>query len=199
LKRLAKLQSVLARKAKGSQNYEKIKAKIRQVHARIRQIRDDVLEKLTTIIARNYGFVATEDLNVKGMTKNHRLAQALQDASLGRLIRLLENKVRDRQGQFVKVGRFFPSSKLCSNPDCNAKYDDLKLSQRLFVCPKCGLTLDRDLNAAINIIYEGIQLIYHIDPSGSGYDGRKQPPQTGNNLNNSSCLDGGVYICIPKR
>jgi putative transposase len=116
LHRLAQLQRVLVRKVKGSHNYEKIKAKIRQLHARIRNIRDDILHKMTTFIAKKYGFVATEDLYVKGMTKNHRLALSLQDAALGRLLTLLQNKVEDRYGVLVKVGRFFASSKTCSNP-----------------------------------------------------------------------------------
>jgi putative transposase len=197
LERLAELQRVLARKVKGSHNYERVQAKIRQLHARIRNIRDDILHKMTTFIAKRYGFVATEDLNVKGMTKNHRLAQALQDAALGRLLTFLENKVEDRNGVFVQVGRFFASSKMCSNPECDGCRDDLTLADRVFVCAKCGLRLDRDLNASINILYEGLHLIFNYNPSGSGYDGRKTPPQTGYTLNYSSVLDGGVYLCTP--
>jgi putative transposase len=193
------LQRLLARKVKGSRNYERVKAKIRQVHSRIRNIRDDILHKLTTFIARNYGLVATEDLHVKGMTKNHRLAQSLQDAALGRLLEFLETKVLRRNGQFVRVGRFFASSKTCSNPNCHAARDDLSLSDRVFHCPQCGLALDRDLNAAINILYEGLRVIDAILPSDSGYGGRKTPPQTGYNLNKSSLLDGGVHSCTSKR
>jgi putative transposase len=199
LQRLANLNRLLARKVKGSQNYEKLKAKIRQLHTRIRNIRDDILHKLTTFIARNYGFVASEDLHLKGMTKNHRLAQSLQDAALGRLLDLLETKVLRRNGQFVQVGRFFASSKTCSNPNCNARHDDLSLGDRVFKCPNCGLALDRDLNASINILYEALRLVYDTLPSGSGYDGRKTPPQTGYNLNRSSLLDGGVHFCISER
>ena len=121
LARLAKLQVVLARKEKGSRNRERIKLKIRQLHKRIRNIRNDILHKMTTTIARQYDFVAMEDLNVKGMTKNHRLAQALQDVSLGRLSELMESKIIDRQGQFVTVDRFFPSSQLCSCPTCESR------------------------------------------------------------------------------
>ncbi|MCI0710126.1 MAG: transposase [Chloroflexi bacterium] len=199
LPRLAKLQRVLARKEKGSCNYEKIKAKIRHLHARIRHIRDDILHKLTTFIARYYGFVTTEDLHIEGMMKNHHLAQALQDAALRRLLTLLEYKVADRHGSFVKVDRFFASSKTCSNPDCAGRCEDLTLGDREFVCPECGLRLDRDLNASINILYESLRLMYNTHPSGSGYDGRKQPPQTGYNLNISSVLDGGIHFCISER
>jgi putative transposase len=199
LQRLASLQHILARKVKGSQNYEKLRAKIRQVHSRILNIRDDILHKLTTFIARNYGYVVTEDLHLKGMTKNHRLAQSLQDAALGRLLDFLGTKVLRRNGQFVQVGRFFASSKTCSNPHCKASRDDLSLSDRVFHCPQCGLVLDRDLNASINILYEGLRLIDETLPSDSGYGGRKTPPQTGYNLNKSSLLDGGVHVCTSKR
>ena len=121
LQRLAKLQRVLARKVQGSKNYEKIKAKIRQVHARIRHIRDDVLQKLTTSIAKKYGFVATEDLNVQGMTKNHRLAQSLQDASSGTIAHLyFENKVTSPSTVFLSKSDAFsrpPNSVVI--PDCD--------------------------------------------------------------------------------
>lgn len=168
LRRLAHLQRVLARKQKGSKNQEHIKRKVRALHAHIHHIRNDILHKMTTRISRKYSFIALEDLNVKGMTKNHCLAQALQDAALGRLHILLENKVNARHGQVVTVGRFFASSKLCSNPDCDGKCDDLTLSDRIFVCAKCGLTLDRDLNASINILYEGLRIAAEHASSGSG-------------------------------
>ena len=194
LHRLAQLQRVLAGKQKGSKNYEKVKFKIREVHDRIRCIRDDLLHKLTTFIAKQYGLVAVEDLNVKGMTKNHRLAQSLQDASLGRLIRLLNYKVVDRHGKFVKVDRFFPSSKTCSC--CGQINQQLTLRDRVYRCCSCNIEIDRDLNAAINILYEGLRIIFGNTMSGSGYDGHKKPPKTGNNLNLSSVLVGGVQVCI---
>ncbi|MEL6408610.1 MAG: transposase [Chloroflexota bacterium] len=198
LHRLANLQRVLARKAKGSRNRERIKRKIRQLHQKIRNIRDDVLHKMTTHIACHYDVVVMEDLNVKGMTKNHRLAQALQDASLGRVSDLIASKVQDRHGIYCEVGRFFPSSKLCSCPECDGKRDDLTLSERTYECPQCGLMLDRDHNAARNILQEGLRILREteIALSGSGYDGHKTPPQTGYNPNISPC-GGGVHFCIP--
>jgi putative transposase len=158
LDHLAVLQRVLARKEKGSKNREDVKRKIGRLHKRIRDIRDDALHKLTTQIARNYGFVAIEDLNIEGMVKNHCLALSLQDAALGRLRLFLETKVPAQGGMIIKVDRFFPSSKTCCR--CGCKRDDLSLSDRVFVCsnPECQLELDRDLNATINILNEGLRL-----------------------------------------
>lgn len=199
LQRLANLQRVLARKQKGSRNRERIKSKIRQLHQKICNIRDDVLHKMTTKIAKQYHTVALEDLNVKGMTKNHCLAQALQDSALGRLHELLEGKVTDRKGIIVKVNRFFPSSKLCSCPDCDGKRDNLTLSDRVYHCQHCGLILDRDHNAARNILQEGVRILLetHNTVSGSGYDGQKTPPETGYNPNISPICGGGLHFCIP--
>jgi putative transposase len=176
LPRLARLQQVLARKEKGSKNYEKTKNKIRVVHKQVRDIRDDLLHKLTTEIARHYGLVAIEDLHVKGMVKNHHLALSLSDAALGRLLNFLERKVQTHLGIVVKVDRFFASSKTCSNPDCGWRADDQTLADRVFTCQQCGLTLDRDINAALNICREGLRIAFETglrqldSPSGSGYD-----------------------------
>jgi putative transposase len=195
---LATLQRVLARKQPGSKNRAKLKAKIARLHKRIRAIRNDILHKLTTWIAERYGFVAVEDLNVKGMTQNHCLALSLADAALGRLLALLENKVNSANGQLVKVDRFFPSSKRCAN--CNHKREDLTLSCRIFVCPECGFTADRDHNAAMNILKEGLRLAANQAPSGSGYDGRKTPPQTGYNLDTrSDRLTTSGHMGVPER
>jgi putative transposase len=103
---LATLQRVFARKQPGSKNRAKLNAKVARLHKRIRDIRNDILHKLTTWIAERYGFVAIEDLNVKGMTQNHCLALSLADAALGRLLDLLETKVFSADGQLVKVDRF---------------------------------------------------------------------------------------------
>lgn len=158
LDRLANLQRLLEQKQKGSKNREKLKRKIGRTHKRIRDIRNDILHKLSHDISRVYGFVGLEDLNVSGMTRNHCLAQALQDTALGRLLDFLISKVEARGGQVVKVDRFFPSSKTCSR--CGDLHGELTLSDRLFVCPnpECGLQLDRDLNAAINILKEAQRL-----------------------------------------
>jgi len=195
---LATLQRVFARKQPGSKNRAKLKAKIARLHKRIRNIRHDILHKLTSWIADRYGFVAIEDLHVKGLTQNHCLALSLSDAALGRLLDLLETKVIAANGQLVKVDRFFPSSKRCVN--CGHKREVLKLSERIFVCPECGFSADRDLNAAMNILKEGLRLAAQQSPSGSGYDGRKTPPQTGYNLDkHSGMLAMSDHFCRSER
>jgi IS605 OrfB family transposase len=112
--------------------------------------------KATTAIADKYQFVAIEDLNMRGMMKNHALAQSLGDASLSRFTKLLEQKVTKRGGSVQKVGRFYPSSKTCSG--CGVVRETLLLGERTFVCPVCGMELDRDYNAAVNILSEGQRL-----------------------------------------
>jgi putative transposase len=108
---------------------------------------------LTTWIAQHYGFVAVEALNVAGMLKNHKLSLSLSDAAMATMLTLLEQKVTIDNGQLVKIDRFFPSSKTCSQ--CGHKHADLTLSDRIFVCFQCSFTLDRDWNAALTILHEG--------------------------------------------
>ncbi len=206
LARLAALQRRLEQKEKfliveedgrerivNSGKREKAQRKIGRLHQHIRNIRDDILHKLTRTVAEQYGFVAVEDLNVVGMTQNHCLAQALQDAALGRLLKLLESKVEAAGGRVVQVDRFYPSSKTCCQ--CGWKHADLTLADRVFVCgnPACRLELDRDLNASINILQEGWRLAEQQSLSGSGYDGHKSPPKTGYNLDETGDEAGSRY------
>ncbi|MDX1990842.1 MAG: RNA-guided endonuclease TnpB family protein [bacterium] len=156
LSQVKRLSRSLSRKQKGSKNREKARRKLARLHYRITCIRDDLLHKVTTHIAQTYGFVAVESLHVKGMMQNHALAQALGDAAFGRFTELLATKVSTAQGKVVQVGRFYPSSKTCSC--CGHVKADLSLSERVFVCPACGFTLDRDHNAAINILHEALRL-----------------------------------------
>jgi putative transposase len=107
----------------------------RQHWHRRSSIRDDILHKMTTLMARQYRFIGIEDLNVKGMLKNHALALALTDAALGKMRELLETKVPAVGGVLQKVGRFFPSSKRCHA--CHTIKNDLTLAHREFVCPNC--------------------------------------------------------------
>jgi putative transposase len=156
LARIKRLQQLLETKQPGSKNREKLKAKISRLHKRVRDIRHDLLHKLSNWIAQHYGFVAAENLNVAGMLQNHKLALSLSDAALGRLLDLLERKVPEFHGDFVQVDRFFASSKTCAA--CAHKRADLSLSDRTFVCPACGFSLDRDWNAALNILHEGLRV-----------------------------------------
>jgi putative transposase len=156
LSQVKRLSRSLSRKQKGSHNREKARRKLARLHYRITCIRDDLLHKATTHIAQTYGFVAVESLHVRGMMQNHALAQALGDAAFGRFTQLLATKVPMAGGKVVQVGRFYPSSKACSC--CGQVKQDLSLSDRVFVCTACGFTLDRDHNAAINILNEALRL-----------------------------------------
>ena len=153
LKALRKAQQSLSRKVKGSVRREKAKGRVARLHARVADVRADAINKATTMIVRRYSVVCVEDLNVAGMVKNHHLARSLSDAALGEFRRQLEHKTA-RSGAVLRVvDRWFPSSKTCSN--CGAVKAKLSLSERVFHCDACGLSIDRDLNAAINICVAG--------------------------------------------
>lgn len=108
---------------------------------------------MTTEIAKRYGMVCIEDLNVSGMVRNHRLAKHIEDASFSTIRRMLEYKCPKYGSELRVIDRFFPSSKRCSN--CGLVKAKLGLGERTFVCERCGLEVDRDLNAATNILVAG--------------------------------------------
>ena len=147
-RKLKRLQRELARREKGSSNYKKTKAKIGKAHQRIANQRREVLHEMTTDLISSYGTVVIEDLNVKGMLKNHHLAQAVSDAAFGEIRRQLEYKAPAYGSQVVVAGRWFPSSKTCN--DCGYK-TNLTLADRTWVCLQCGVVHDRDVNAACNL------------------------------------------------
>ena len=153
LKGLRKAQKALSRKAKGSARREKARARVARLHARVADVRADAIHKATTLIARNYSTVCIEDLNVAGMVKNHSLARSVSDAALGEFRRQLEYKTARNGAALRVVDRWYPSSKTCSN--CGVVKAKLPLSERTFNCDVCGLSIDRDLNAAINIQVAG--------------------------------------------
>ena len=174
--RLRQANKRLHRRKKGSANREKARRQVARLHYQITCLRDDVLHKLTTQLANGYGMVGIEDLNLKGLLKNRSLARSFSDAALGKLLTLLTRKVEQRGGQVIKVGRFFPSSKSCH--DCGWKWEDMELSDRVFLCqnPICAsdqFPQDRDHNAALTILYEALRLIGLIDQVdlGTGSDG----------------------------
>jgi len=140
----------MAKRKKGGKNRAKARVKVAQLHKRIADIRIDAHNKAArTIVNKKPSTIIIEDLNVKGMFKNRKLAHALSDASLGQFGRILTYMAEDAAIEVVKAGRFFASSKTCSC--CGWKNDHLTLLDRTFVCLDCGLRLDRDLNAAINL------------------------------------------------
>ena len=153
LKALRKAQQALSRKVNGSARREKAKERVARLHARVADVRADAINKATAMIARRYSVVCIEDLNVAGMVKNRHLARSVSDAALGEFRRQLEYKTA-RSGAVLRVvDRWYPSSKTCSN--CGVVKAKLSLGERTFNCGACGLSIDRDLNAAINICVAG--------------------------------------------
>lgn len=149
LVRLRRLSRALSRKVKGSCNRAKARLKLAKLHARIASIRRDSLHQLSTSITRRFHTIGIEDLNVKGMLANRRLARAIADMGWSELCRQLKYKSAWRGGQVVTADPWCPSSKTCSG--CGLRLDALDLGTRLWICPGCGILHDRDINAAINL------------------------------------------------
>jgi putative transposase len=171
LKKLRQANKRLHRRTLGSNNREKARRQVARLHYRITCLRDDVLHKLTTRLTQCYGIIGIEDLNLKGLFKNRKLARSFSDAALGKFMRLLTSKMEQHGGQVVKVDRFFPSSKTCHC--CGWKWEDMQLSDRVFLCqnPHCAyyqFAQDRDHNAALCILAEALRLIGFIDQAVSG-------------------------------
>lgn len=154
-KKLTRAQRALARKQKGSQNRQKARKRVAKIHQHIKNQRTDWLHKHALGIIRNHDTVCIEDLNVRGLART-KLAKSFSDAALGTFMRILSYKAVWNGGQIVKVGRFYASSKTCHQ--CHAK-TTLTLADRVWTCSTCGITHDRDVNAAINILHEGLRLL----------------------------------------
>jgi putative transposase len=153
-KKLRRVQKSLSRKQKGSNNRQKTRLQVARVHAQITDARKDFLHKLTTQLVRENQTIVVEDLAIKNMVKNHKLALAISDASWGELIRQLAYKCEWYGRELIKIDRWFPSSKRCGN--CGHIVDKLPLNIREWECPKCGTNHDRDVNAANNILAAGL-------------------------------------------
>ena len=177
----------LSRRVKGSNNREKARREVARIQAAIADSRKDFLHKLTTRLVRENQTIALEDLSVKNMLKNHKLAQAIADASWSELVRQLEYKCQWYGRTLVKIDRWFPSSKRCGH--CGHVIEKLPLNIREWDCPECGTHHDRDINAAHNILAAGLAVIVcgsSVRPDGhhskgqlrkTSNRGRKQKPK----------------------
>jgi putative transposase len=150
LRRLRRASRAHSRKKPGSANRRKATSRLARVHARVASSRTDALHKATTDLSRRYAVIVAEDLNVAGMIRNRRLARAISDQGFGSALRMLGYKTAWTGGRLVKADRWFPSSKTCSG--CGAVKAKLALSERTFSCQSCGLAIDRDANAAWNLL-----------------------------------------------
>ncbi|MEA5518832.1 RNA-guided endonuclease TnpB family protein [Limnoraphis robusta] len=153
-KKLRLAQKSLSRKTKDSKNREKARVKVAQIQAKITDARRDHTHKLTTQLIRENQVIVVEDLAVKNMVKNHKVARAISDANWGEIVRQLTYKADWYGRELIKIDRWFPSSKRCSN--CGYIAERMPLNIREWDCPKCNSHHDRDINASINILAAGL-------------------------------------------
>lgn len=165
-KKLAREQKVLSRRAliakkagkklSESANYQKQRVKVAKIHEKIANKRHDFLNKLSTEIVKNHDIICIEDLASKNLMKNHKLARTIGDVSWSEFVRMLEYKAEWYEKQVSKISRWYPSSQLCS--DCGYHSGKKPLNVREWTCENCGSHHDRDINASINILNEGLKL-----------------------------------------
>ncbi|CAC5344462.1 MULTISPECIES: RNA-guided endonuclease InsQ/TnpB family protein [Planktothrix] len=156
-RQLRQAQKSLSRKQKGSKNREKARIKVARIHAKITDTRTDHIHKLTTQLVRENQTIVVEDLAVKNLVKNRKLAQSISDASWGEITRQLAYKCRWYGRTYIEIDRWFPSSKRCSN--CGYIVEKMPLKIREWECPNCGTHHDRDLNASKNILAAGLAVL----------------------------------------
>ena len=156
-KKIKHLQRLYSKKTKGSKNQEKARLKLATAHEKLSNKRKDYLHKITTKIIKENDIICIENLNVKGMKKNHTLAKSIQDASFGTFVSMLNYKAKWHNRQIIEVGRYYPSSKICHC--CGYRMQYMGLEIRNWTCPVCHSEHDRDINAAINIKNEGLRIL----------------------------------------
>ena len=158
LNKLKREQRWLSRKTKGSNNRIKQIEKVQVVHRKVRNTRKDFLHKITSNMIAKYSGVVLEDLNIRGMMKNSKLARHISDVGWYEFSRQLEYKSLWNAKHYIKIDRWYASSKICN--ECGSKKVDLKLNDRIYVCEDCGNIVDRDFNASKNILAEGLNVLY---------------------------------------
>ena len=155
-KRLKRLMRKLSRQIKSSNNYKKTKLRIAKLHSKIKNAREHNIIKIVNKIISEYDIIISEKLNIKNMEKNHNLAKSIVDASMNKICNMLAWKSKIKGKQYYQIDTYFPSSKLCSV--CGYKTDLTNdLSVREWECKNCGVYHDRDINASINIMFEGLK------------------------------------------
>ena len=174
--KITKTQRQLSKCKKFSKNYKKVQLKLAKFHEKIKNQRKDFQHKISRQIVNENQVIVSEDLNVKGMLKNHKLAKSIQDASFSSFCNMIAYKALEQHRQYIKIDTFYPSSKLCHC--CGFKYKGLKLEERFWTCPQCGTYLDRDENAAINILNEGLKILSRDTDGRSGDDKSSKPVDT---------------------
>lgn len=156
--KLIKAQRKLSKRKKGSKNRNKQRLVVNKYHKKIYNSRLDFIHKLTTKLVKDYDIICLEDLNASGMLQNHKLAKSIADASFYEFKLLLQYKARWNKKNVSIIDRFYPSSQICSN--CGYQSNQTKdLGVRTYICEECGLEIDRDYNASINILREGLRIL----------------------------------------
>ena len=157
-RKIKNLQRKLSKKTKGSNNYNKLKQKLAKLHERISNQRKDANHKLSSKLVNDNQVICIEDLKISNMSRNHKLAKSLTDEGWYQFTNMLQYKMEWYGGQLIKIDRYFASSKTCVV--CGHKVKKLPLDIREWTCPQCGEHLDRDLNAAYNILYQGLATLH---------------------------------------
>ena len=155
--KIKRLQRQLSRKQKGSNNRNKARIKLAKLYKKINDKKQYYLHQVSNTLINENQVICMEDLNVKGMLRNHKLAESIQEMNFGEFKRILEYKAKWYNRKIVYVDRFYPSSKTCNH--CGHINKQLKLSDRQWTCPQCGEVIERDYNAALNILDEGLRIL----------------------------------------
>ena len=183
--KIKKLQKQLSRKQKGSSNRNKARIKLAKVYKKINDRKQYYLHSVSNSLIDENQVICMEDLNVKGMSRNHNLAESILEMNFGEFRRMLEYKASWYNRRIVFVDRFYPSSKTCHN--CGYINKELKLSDREWVCPQCGQTVSRDYNAALNILDEGLRIIGSSSPESKLVENPTMDDPIRNDSLKSSC------------